>query len=216
MKGQFFPYQDENVSKSFPYVTVSVIAFNIAVFIWSLSDFENILNTYGFVPAEFSILTVFTAMFLHGGLDHIFGNMWYLWLYGDNVEDRMGKVKYLAFYLMSGIAASLVHYITNLGSGIPAVGASGAISGVLGAYLVLFPNVSIKTIGPFYQTYRLPAKMLIGLWFGIQFLFGLQSFAGGTGSGIAFWAHIGGFAFGYLAAKIMFGPGKKRQAVKEA
>ncbi len=214
MKGQFFPYQDENVSKSFPYVTVSIIAFNIAVFIWSLSDFENILNTYGFVPAEFSILTVFTAMFLHGGLDHIFGNMWYLWLYGDNVEDRMGKVKYLAFYLMSGIAASLVHYMTNLGSVIPAVGASGAISGVLGAYLVLFPNVSIKTIGPFYQTYRLPARMLIGLWFVIQLLLGFQSFAGGRGSGIAFWAHIGGFAFGYLAAKVMFGSEKK--ATEEA
>ena len=215
MRGQFFPYQDENVSKSFPYVTVSIIALNVAVFLWSLLDFENILNTYGFVPAGFSILTIFTAMFLHGGIDHIFGNMWYLWLYGDNVEDRMGKIKYLAFYLLSGVAATLVHYMTNVGSEIPAVGASGAISGVLGAYLVLFPNVRIKAIGPFYQTYRLPASMLIGLWFGLQFLFGLQSFAGGTKSGIAFWAHIGGFAFGYLAAKVMFGQEKKRQAIEE-
>lgn len=209
MKGQFFPYKDDNISKSFPYVTVSLITLNAAVFLWSLFDFENVLNTYGFRPAEFSILTIFTAMFLHGGFDHIFGNMWYLWLYGDNVEDRLGKIKYIAFYLASGVAATLLHYLTNLGSGVPAVGASGAISGILGAYLVFFPNVNVRAIGPFYQTYSISAKALIGFWFVMQFFLGIQSFTGGTKSGIAFWAHIGGFAFGYLAAK-MLGPEREK------
>ncbi len=201
MKGQFFPYKDENKAAGFPYVTLALIIANVAVFIYSLFDYENIIETYGFTPAFAGLLTMFTSMFLHGGLDHIFGNMWFLWLYGDNIEDRMGRLKFILFYLLSGAAAGATHYITNLGSTVPAIGASGAISGVMGAYLAWYPHAKVHTIGPFYQSHLMPAWMLIGYWFVLQLVFGTVSFFGARGSGIAFWAHIGGFVFGYIAAK---------------
>jgi len=205
MKGQFIPYKDENVSHTFPYVTVSLIVLNVIVFLWSLLDFENIVFTYGFTPADFVFLTFLTSMFLHGGIDHIFGNMLFLHIYGDNVEDKMGHFKFLAFYLLAGVAATLVHFLTSPASIIPTIGASGAISGVLGAYIVLFPKVKVKTLigyGFFFQTARLPAYVLIGFWFVMQLVFGSISLVGGTGSGIAFFAHIGGFVFGYVITKI--------------
>jgi len=201
MKAQFFPYKDENPSSKFPIVTVTVIVLNVAVFIWSLSDFENIIAHYGFTPVQFSFLTIITSMFLHGGFDHIIGNMWYLWLFGDNVEDRFGRIKYSIFYLAAGIFAGLVHYLSDPFSAIPAIGASGAISGVLGAYMAVFPKVKVKAIGPFYQTFELPAWTLMGLWFLLQLIFGGISLLGGEGSGIAFFAHIGGFIFGWMIGK---------------
>ncbi|MBI2583921.1 MAG: rhomboid family intramembrane serine protease [Candidatus Aenigmarchaeota archaeon] len=203
MKGQFFPYKDENVSKTKPYITYALIAINVIIFIWSLTDFDNIILKYGFVPAEISFLTIFTSMFLHGGFDHIFGNMWYLWLFGDNVEDKLGKIKYILFYLLSGIAATATHLVTNLGSEIPAIGASGAISGVLGAYLAFFPDVRIR-VASYYYHGTVNAKMVIGFWFLLQLIFGFASLAGGIGSGIAFFAHIGGFVFGWVVAKFAF------------
>lgn len=201
MKGQFFPYKDENVAKSFPAVTYALIAINVAAFLWSLADFEHIIVAYGFVPANFVLLTLFTSMFLHGGVGHIFGNMWYLYLFGDNVEDRLGKVRYIIFYLLSGLAAVFVHFITDPSSAVPTIGASGAISGVLGAYLVFFPKVRVH-VASYYYSGTVPASVMIGFWFILQLILGTASLAG-TGSGIAFWAHIGGFAFGYVAAKIM-------------
>ncbi|MBI4018496.1 MAG: rhomboid family intramembrane serine protease [Candidatus Aenigmarchaeota archaeon] len=198
-KGQFFPYKDENVSKTTPYVTYALIAANVAIFLWSLTNFEYVINTYGFTPAAASLLTIFTSMFLHGGFDHIFGNMWYLWLFGDNVEDRMGKPLFIAFYLLSGIAATATHYITNFGSIVPAIGASGAISGVLGAYWVMFPHVRVHVFSYYYRG-TVSAQLMIGFWFLMQLFFGTASLVGGAGSGIAFWAHVGGFVFGAAAA----------------
>jgi len=201
MKGQFFPYKDENVSKTKPYITYALIVINVTIFIWSLLDYENIINSYGFKPAEFAIITLFTSMFLHGGIDHIFGNMWFLWIFGDNVEDKLGKVKYIVFYLLSGIAAALVHYLTNIDSFIPTIGASGAISGVLGAYLAFFPKVRVHVASGYYHG-TVPAYFMLVFWFVLQLIFGGASLLGGRGSGIAFWAHIGGFVFGYAAAFI--------------
>lgn len=198
MKGQFFPYKDENVSKRRPYVTYALIAINVIVFFWSLTNFENIIETYGFKPAFASLLTIFTSMFLHGGFGHILGNMWYLFIFGDNVEDSLGRIRYILFYLASGIAATALHFLTNIGSGIPAIGASGAISGVLGAYLVMFPKVRVH-VALYYYHGTVPASVMIGFWFALQLVFGAASLLG-QGSGIAFWAHVGGFLFGAAVA----------------
>ncbi|MFH0948900.1 MAG: rhomboid family intramembrane serine protease [Candidatus Aenigmatarchaeota archaeon] len=205
MKGQLFPYKDENVTRKRPYVTWALIAVTVAIFILSLTNFENIISKYGFMPSEFALLTLLTSMFLHGGFDHIIGNMWFLFLFGDNVEDKFGKAKYLAFYLVAGIAATFVHYLTNPASTIPTIGASGAISGVLGAYMILFPKVRVH-VAVYYQRTTVPAYVMIGLWFFMQLIFGAMSLAGGQGSGIAFFAHVGGFVFGcavtWLARKL--------------
>jgi len=217
MKGQFFPYKDENPTKRFPVVTVSLIILNVVVFIWSLTDFENIIATYGFTPAQFSILAIITSVFLHGGLDHIFGNMWYLWLFGDNVEDKFGRLKYSIFFLLAGIFAGIVHFLSDPASAVPAIGASGAISGVLGAYVAMFPRVKVKVIG-YYMAMELPALVVIGFWFVLQLIFGAVSFLGESGSGIAFFAHIGGFVFGYIIGQVYMRlyPGKAEGGVKAA
>lgn len=202
MKGQFFPYKDENVAKNRPYITWALIAVNVIVFAWSLFNFDYIINTFGFTPANFVIITLFTSMFLHGGLDHIFGNMWYLWIFGDNVEDKFGKVKYIVFYIMAGLAAALTQYLTDPTSTVPTIGASGAISGVLGAYFALFPRVNVR-VASYFSTFRIPAWAVIGFWFVLQFILGTVSFLGGVGSGIAFWAHVGGFVFGFAVTWIL-------------
>ncbi|MEM7825832.1 MAG: rhomboid family intramembrane serine protease, partial [Candidatus Aenigmatarchaeota archaeon] len=215
-KGQFFPYADSAPRRTFPILTILLIISNILIFIWSLFSAEVLYNIqgevvqipevylkYGFIPSKFSLIslsslaTIFTSMFLHGGIDHIFGNMWYLWIFGDNVEDKLGKIKFLLLYFLSGLGATFLHYLTNLGSEIPAIGASGAISGILGSYILLFPREKVLTrFG--YAFVRIPAFIVIGLWFFIQFIFGTISFLGGIGSGIAFFAHVGGFIFGFL------------------
>ena len=141
-------------------------------------------------------------MFLHGGFDHIFGNMWYLWLFGDNIEGVLGKIHYLFFYFLSGTAATGAHYLTNIGSAIPAIGASGAISGVLGAYLVFFPKVKVGVYSRYSGMTEIPAFGLLALWFLMQLLFSSISLLGGAGSGIAFSAHAGGFIFGYIYAQV--------------
>ena len=198
MKGQFFPYKDENPSSGMPYVTYALITVNVIIFIINLFDYERIISAYGFTPAYFSIATIFTSMFLHGGIDHLFGNMWYLFIFGDNVEDKLGKVKYVVFYFLSGLAATLTHFLSDINSVIPAIGASGAISGVLGAYLAYFPSVKVHV-----GSGTVDARFVIGFWFVLQLIFGFGSFLGTSGSGIAFFAHIGGFVFGYVAAKII-------------
>jgi len=202
-KGQFFPYSDSAPRKSLPILTIGLIVLNVSIFLLSyFGDFESIISRYGFVPATPSVLTLFTSMFLHGGFDHIFGNMWYLWIFGDNVEDKFGKIKFLLLYFASGLFATFLQYITDPTSTIPSIGASGAISGVLGAYILLFPREQVLT-GIGYSLVRVPAFIVIGFWFVIQFIFGTVSLLGGVGSNIAFWAHIGGFIFGLIFTLII-------------
>ncbi len=198
-KAQFFPLKDENPRSRFPFVNFLFIILNVVAFVLSLRAFEYFINTYGFKPAEFSLLTLFTSMFLHGGIAHIFGNMWFLYIFGDNVEDKFGHFKYVIFYILSGIAASVLHFLLNIDSSIPAVGASGAISGVLGAYLVLFPHVKVYVTGGFGHVGKVSAWFMLGVWFLFQLISGTFSLFGAQG-GIAFFAHIGGFVFGVIFA----------------
>lgn len=200
-KSQFFPLHDENPRRYFPFVNWLLIIANIAVFVWSLGAFEQNINLYGFKPEEFSIITLFTSMFLHGGIAHIFGNLWFLYIFGDNVEDAFGHFKYLIFYLVAGIAASMTHYFLNINSNVPAVGASGAISGVLGTYLVLYPKVRVYVAGAFGHIGKVSAWFMLGFWFLFQLISGASTLLG-TQSGIAFFAHIGGFVFGAVVALI--------------
>jgi membrane associated rhomboid family serine protease len=200
MKAQFFPYADENISKETPWLTYGIILANVLFFVFSMVDFEGIVTTYGFIPLKPGIIPVFTSMFLHGGVLHLFVNMWYLYIFGDNVEHAFGRVKFLFFYLASGIFALAFHFITNFGSDLPVIGASGAVSGVLGAYLVLLPHMKIKAIG-FYTLWKLPTYVVIGSWFALQLAFAIFSVFTDW-SNVAFWAHVGGFVFGVIVGLI--------------
>lgn len=196
MKAQFLPYSDEKISKKTPYVTYGLIIANILIFILSFIDFEGIVTTYGFIPADPSLISVFTSMFLHAGIFHIALNMWYLYIFGDNIEHAFGRTKFLLFYMASGIFALTFHYMTSPSSVFPAVGASGAISGVLGAYLVMLPRMKIKAIG-FFTLWKLPTYIIIGSWFALQIILAVSGIFTEWGD-VAFWAHIGGFVFGAM------------------
>jgi membrane associated rhomboid family serine protease len=201
-KGQFgMPLGDQNPTKTTPFINWMLIGANVIAFIISLGSLEYFVNTWGFVPASLSIFNMFTSMFLHGGFEHILGNMWFLFIFGDNIEDTFGHIPYLLFYLAAGIAATVAHLLLNLGSTIPAVGASGAISGVLGAYLVLFPSAGVYVSGQLGHRGLISAKLMLGAWFVFQFISGVLGLFGEQ-SGIAFWAHIGGFVFGVIVALI--------------
>jgi len=172
----------------------------------ALSDF---IHNWGLVPARFwaepqiAWLTIFSAMFLHGGWLHIVSNMWVLFIFGDNVEDRMGSGGYLVFYLLSGVAAGLMQAFLLPSSSVPMVGASGAIAGVLGAYLVLYPRARILSLVPIlfiFTLIEIPAPIFLLFWFALQLFSGVLSLSGTAGSGIAWWAHVGGFVFGVLSA----------------
>ncbi len=201
------PLRDTIPSQKFPVINWLLIIANIIVFIIEVSQ-ENtraFIFEYGLVPAESPLggdntHTFFTNMFLHGGAGHLIANMWMLNIFGDNVEDRMGSFRYLIFFILAGLIASFTHYILNLNSGIPAVGASGAISGVMAAYMFLFPNSTIITFVPLLflpVLIPVPAIIFIGIWFLGQFLSGTSSLLlDGADAGIAFWAHIGGFLGG--------------------
>lgn len=207
------PLRDELPSSRRPVVVPVLIAVDVAIFLyqWSLGPAlgERFVYAFGAVPAlvtgaaEAPVpvppgLTVLTSMFLHGGWLHLGGNMLYLWIFGDNVEDVMGRWRFLAFYLLSGVAAAWAHILSSPASTIPMVGASGAISGVLGAYLVLFPHSRIITLlflGFLAQTVRVPALFFLAFWFILQFLSGSVS-AGAQGGGVAWFAHVGGFLAG--------------------
>jgi membrane associated rhomboid family serine protease len=209
-------------------VNYLLIAANVLVFLWMFlmpeAALETMVNKYAMVPAHFAdgvtladMMTIFTSMFMHAGLAHIGGNMLYLWIFGDNVEDRIGHFRYLMFYLVGGVAASLTHLATNWGSELPTVGASGAIAAVLGAYLVLFPASQIATfvpLGRFYRLTVLPAAVILGFWFVLQLFEGVMSFGGADVSGVAFWAHVGGFVAGMVMAKLL--PTKRRSSVAKA
>ena len=200
MKGQFFPYKDENVTTKTPYFTYGLIAANLGIFLFSLLNFENIVMAYGFVPAAPLLLTALTSMFLHGDIFHVGVNMWYLYLFGDNVECVFGRFRFLAFYLVSGFVATAFHFMTNIQSDIPVIGASGAVSGILGVYMVMFPHIKIRAVG-FYTLWRLPTYVIMGSWFVLQLILGLLSLTSGAGQ-VAFWAHIGGFVFGALVGLV--------------
>ena len=205
-----FPLYDENRSRTRSYITWTLIIANVVVFYWQLErGFTNRdIFYYGEIPAYVMrgerLFTLFTSMFMHGGLVHIFGNMLYLFIFGDNVEDRFGHPKYLVIYMFFGIVAGLTHSWFSVQSGgyeasMPAVGASGAISGVLGAYALLYPNARIVTLvffGYFGRVIRVPSIFFLGFWFVYQFLGSLVDPFGG----VAYWAHIGGFIIGLLVA----------------
>ena len=206
------PIKDDNPTRRFPLVTVALLAVNIAVFAYEVSlteaEFLALLNRWAFVPARLAAdpsspevwLTLVTAMFVHGGWLHLGGNMLYLWIFGNNVEDRLGRVRFVVFYLAAGIAATLVHMLVEGPQDIPLVGASGAIAGVLGAYLLLFPRAHVLVLIPIFfiiELARVPAAFVIGFWFLLQVLQGLGSITpGAAGGGIAWWAHVGGFVAG--------------------
>jgi membrane associated rhomboid family serine protease len=216
------PIRDQIPTRRVPFVNYILIAANIFVFVlqWMAgSNEEALIYQLALIPAAFTgdislgnISDIFTSMFMHAGLAHLGGNMLYLWIFGDNVEDSMGHGRFLLFYLIGGLVASLAHIFTNPASQIPTVGASGAIAAVLGAYLVLYPNSKVLTIIPLGFLLRmtmLPAAIVLGLWFVLQLFSGVISMGGPDVGGVAFWAHIGGFVTGVILAKIF---AKKRYA----
>ena len=213
------PLRDDNPSSSRPVVTWTLIAANVLVFLYMAQlGSEVALNrfvlAYAAIPAEITgrlgggpiseYHTLITSMFMHGGWLHLLGNMLYLWIFGDNVEDLMGHGGFLIFYLLTGLAAVWTHILLNPASNVPLVGASGAIAGVLGAYLVLFPRARILSLVPFGIFSRLvavPAIFFLPFWFVLQLFSGLGSL-GGEGSGVAFWAHVGGFVAGAVLVRL--------------
>jgi len=226
-----FPLKDDIPSQHFPVVNLWLIIVNILCFVYQLSlgpELEGFILTHGFVPARFaaeqaanamslgSYAPIFSSMFLHGGLLHIFSNLWMLWIFGDNVEDRMGHGRYLLFYLLCGVAAAFTQFWANPQAQTPMIGASGAISGVLGAYVILFPRARILTFIPIFILFYLveiPAYFFIGFWFLMQFLQGAaQQAAAGrlVEGGVAWWAHVGGFVAG-VSMLYFFKRGEKKE-----
>ena len=213
------PLRDVIPSRTTPVVTIAIIALNTLVFLYQLSlgpAVEEFVLYWGLVPIAFSWVTVVTSMFLHGGFLHFAGNMLYLWIFGDNVEDRMGHGRFIVFYLLCGTTAALTQCVTNPESVIPMVGASGAIAGVMGAYFVLYPHSRILTLVPiffFIQLIEVPALFFLAIWFVMQLLSGVGSIASSTnepGGGIAFWAHIAGFAAGIGTVTVFRRPERQR------
>jgi len=196
---------DNSARKIVPLVTYALLIINIIVFLIELSGGNAFIEKWAFVPTRFladpagDFLTLFTAMFMHGGWLHLGSNMLYLWIFGDNVEDRFGHVKFLIFYLLSGLAATFAQLAVSLDSSVPNLGASGAIAGVLGAYILLYPKQRVRVMQG-QRVIQLPALAVIGLWFVLQLFSGVGSIANTaqTGGGIAYMAHIGGFVAGFL------------------
>jgi len=213
------PLRDRNPSGTFPLVTVAIIAACTVVFFYELAapSLNQLFATYALVPARVTLglengsplgaLTPFlTSMFLHGGWLHLIGNMWYLWIFGDNVEDTLGPVRYILFYFLCGIAAGVAHVLVSPGSAVPTVGASGAIAGVLGGYASLFPRARIVTLIPivfYFSIVELPALVVLALWFVIQGLSGFLSLGAAGSTGVAWGAHVGGFLAGIVLVRIL-------------
>ncbi len=208
------PITDSIKSFTRPVVMYTIIAINVAIFVWQYflyPDPRSIILQFGFIPREFfqmtDLLSIFTYMFLHGNLGHIAGNMLYLYIFGDNVEDVLGHLGFLIAYIFWGVVAALVQGFINPSSSIPMVGASGAISGVLGAYMVFFPASRIVTlvfIPPFFvEAIMIPAWFYIGFWFLMQLFSGIVSIPFMNSGGVAFWAHVGGFIAGYITARVL-------------
>jgi membrane associated rhomboid family serine protease len=219
------PIRDDTPRYSRSYITYFLIVLNVLVFLFEVSldprSRNALMFQFGFVPArvgyawsggapgaELALLPIFTSMFLHGSWLHLIGNMWVLWIFGDNIEDYLGHFKYILFYLVGGLAAALFHALLNWGSRIPSVGASGAIAAVMGAYLILYPRARVLTIVPlivFFTFWWLPAWIVLGYWFLLQFLSGAATAVAATSQttgGVAFWAHVGGFVAGIVMVKV--------------
>jgi membrane associated rhomboid family serine protease len=239
-----FPLKDNIPTDRFPIVTVALIALNVLSYFFfqhgtiTLGDpsnaaFQQNLVDYAYIPCEITgdgqcnvpqgaasdWVTVFTAMFMHGGLLHLGGNMLFLWIFGNNVEDSMGPLKFIVFYLAAGIAATALQTVINPSSDVPNIGASGAIAGVLGGYLLLFPRARVITvifIIFFFTIIELPATLILGFWFIQQALFGYfgLSDGGGDGGGVAYFAHIGGFIFGLLAIRLFASERRIRRQIE--
>jgi membrane associated rhomboid family serine protease len=217
------PLHDDNPTYSASYVVYGLIALNVVIFLYELSlsepALEQFFRAWAIVPRELTAsfeggvgagppewMTLFSSQFLHGGFLHIAGNMLYLWIFGNNVEDRLGHAKFLVFYLACGALAGLAQWFFSSGSNIPSLGASGAIAGVMGAYIIRFPQARILTLIPLFiiwTTIRIPAVFFLGFWFVQQALYGIASLdapanVGMEGGGIAYWAHAGGFVFGFI------------------
>ncbi|HTY64989.1 MAG TPA: rhomboid family intramembrane serine protease [Acidobacteriota bacterium] len=214
-----FPLRDDNPVSITPVVTWALILVNVAVFVYQLSltprDAQLFAFQFGAIPAVVlgtkglpaqyvvipPLISVFTSMFLHGGFLHLVGNMWFLWIFGNNIEDAMGHVRFLVFYLVCGILASASHIASDPASGIPSIGASGAIAGVMGAYIMLYPRARVWTLiflGFFVRMIYLPAGVILGFWILLQFINGSMTAGNPNMGGVAFWAHIGGFIAGVL------------------
>jgi len=218
------PLRDNMPHYTKPVVTVTLLIANVLVYLFQLSlgkAAEMFVFLFGFIPvrlfAEVSIIAkiipLFSNMFLHASFLHLAGNCLFLWIFADNVEDRLGHFKFLVFYLLCGVAATVAHGLFNLSSKIPAIGASGAIAGVLGAYFILFPRARVLTLIPlfiFWQIVEIPAFIFLGIWFIFQFLFGVLSIGMEGCCGIAFWAHIGGFVAGIVLLWVML-PRRRRK-----
>jgi len=224
------PLKDTIPSRRYPIITILIIAVNIAVFFYEVSlgrHLPELVKIGGVVPARFfdsklyisqgplvRYYPIFTSLFLHGGWVHLFGNMLYLWIFADNVEDRLGHLKFPIFYVVSGLGASLAHIFANPTSSVPSIGASGAIAGILGAYFILYPKSRIITLVPiffYFQIVELPAVIFLGFWFVMQSLNGVLSLSLGTAQmgGIAWWAHIGGFLSGIFLILLLKGKRRK-------
>jgi membrane associated rhomboid family serine protease len=233
-----FPYRDENQTQRTPFVTFTLIALNVLAWLFiegagSPLALARAVCDLGLIPGELTgalspgaqfpmgnglvcvtdpgrqVSHVFTSMFLHGSWMHLIGNMWFLWIFGDNIEDSMGRVRYAIFYLTCGVAAALLQVLVNPASGIPMVGASGAISGVMGAYLVLYPRVrvfALVILGFFFTSIALPAWTMLLYWAAIQLVSGLFGLVAREGGGVAFWAHVGGFVAGMALIKLFARP----------
>lgn len=223
------PLRDNNPTRIVPYVTYTIIILNILVFLYELSlgpnQLEPFFRVWAVVPRTLTEsfmgeptglpfpawITLITSQFLHGGFLHIAGNMLFLWIFGNNVEDKLGHVKFLIFYLTCGVLASLAQWFFSAYSTVPSLGASGAIAGVMGAYILRFPNAQVLTLVPlgfFLTTFRIPAVFFLGFWFVQQALYGIASLnapanIGMNGGGIAYWAHAGGFVFGAVLGPLL-------------
>lgn len=202
-----FPIGDDNINGGYkPYVAYTFLAINVMIFLYQITlgaqGIDNFLNTFGGIPAEITTgvdtFTLITSMFLHGGWMHIIGNMIFLWIFADNIEAIIGNLPFLIFYVIGGLVASAAHIFTDPDSMIPVVGASGAISAVMGTYLVMFPKSRIKLIFiMFFRTFYLPAFVFLGFWFAQQLFSGVGTMSSEAGGGgVAWWAHIGGFVYG--------------------
>jgi membrane associated rhomboid family serine protease len=216
------PLRDTNPRHTFPFINYLIIILNVIVFLLLLSvgsHFGQVVYKFGLIPDRLindiqtfdfhttTFIPLFSSMFMHGGWFHLIGNMWFLFIFGDNIEDRLGHIRYLFFYILSGLGAAFTQILINPSSQIPMVGASGAIAGVLGAYIFLFPKARVLTLIPiffFFQLIELPAFIFLGIWFIMQFLSGtLYLGIGADAGGIAWWAHIGGFVCGITLLAIL-------------
>lgn len=227
------PLRDDIPSRTYPIATVALIVLNLLAFFYELalgSRLEYLLFDFAIIPArytdrdvasKFSVLQqavpFLASMFLHGGWLHLLGNMWILWIFGDNVEDRLGRKRFITLYLASGFAAGLLHVFTNPGSLVPTIGASGAVAGVMGAYFRFFPHARVETVIPpffFGPIFVLPAVLFLGWWFLLQFFNGTMSVLARSGDfgGVAWWAHVGGFLFGM--AMVLFARRQRRERLE--